>query len=214
MSTLQDPQESPQRRSPSPSPFERISVDHISPLPISDGFDAILVVVDFFTKYKIFIPCNTTDSSPDFVQHYITHVFPHFGLPGSIVSDQGTTFVSKFTKALWKQLSVKPLPSTAYHPQTNGQTERANQELEQYLRFYCNYEQDNWSSLLPLAQFVFNSRFHSGIQNNALFPDVWFLPPDGPPSNPTGQSLPQNKRWPPWTLRALTLLKLSPKLHQ
>src|SRR5882762_4531551 len=154
---------------PATTPFERISVDHISPLPLSDGFDAILVVVDFFTKYKIFIPCNTTDSSPDFVQHYLAHVFPHFGLPGSIVSDRGATFVSKFTKALWKQLSVKPLPSTAYHPQTNGQTEHANQELEQYLRFYCNYEQDNWSSLLPLAQFVFNSRFHSGVQNTSYF---------------------------------------------
>jgi len=108
-------------------------------------------------KFKIFIPCKTTDTSSEFVQNYITNVFPNFGLPGAVVSDQGATFISKFTKALWKQLSVKMLPPTAYHPQTNGQMEHANQELEQYLQFYCNYQQDNWSTLLPLAQFMMNS---------------------------------------------------------
>ena len=101
-------------------------MDHISPLPLSDRYDAILVVIDSFTKFKIFIPCKTIDKSPDFIQHYISHVFPYFGLPQTIVSDQGTTFVSKFTKALWKQLAIKPAPSTTYHPQTNGQTEHTN----------------------------------------------------------------------------------------
>src|SRR6267143_2095489 len=161
---------------PAQSPFERISVDHIAPLPVSNGFDAILVIVDFFTKFKIFIPCKTMDTSSEFVQHYITTVFPNFGLPGAVVSDRGATFVSKFTKALWKQLSVKTLPSTAYHPQTNGQTECANQELEQYLRFYCNYQQDNWSSPLPLAQFVMNSRFHSGVQNTPFYLMLGYMP--------------------------------------
>jgi len=154
---------------PAQSPFERISIDHIAPLPVSNDFDAILVIVDFFTKFKIFVPCKTTDISSEFIQYYITNVFPNFGLPGAIVSDRGATFVSKFTKALWKQLSVKTLPSTAYHPQTNGQTECANQELEQYLWFYCNYQQDNWSTLLPLAQFVMNSQFHSRIQNTPFY---------------------------------------------
>ena len=151
-------------------------MDHIAPLPVSNGFNAILVIVDFFTKFKIFIPCKTTDTSSEFVQHYITNVFPNFGLPGAVVSDRGVTFVSKFTKALWKQLSVKTLPSTAYHPQTNGQMECANQELEQYLQFYCNYQQDNWSSLLPLAQFVMNSRFHSGIQNTPFYLMLSYTP--------------------------------------
>ena len=175
-------------------PFERISVDHISPLPLSNGFDAILVIVDFFTKFKIFIPCKTTDKSIDFVQHYITVVFPNFGMPTSIVSDRGSTFVSRFTKDLWKQLSVQPRPSTAYHPQTNGQTERANQELEQYLRFYCNYAQDNWSMLLPFAQYVMNSRFHQSIQNTPYnlmfgFTPVW-KPLDAVDStNPASQEL-------------------------
>src|SRR6267378_3779988 len=161
---------------PAQSPFERILVDHIAPLPVSNGFDAILVIVDFFTKFKIFIPCKTMDTSSEFIQHYITSIFPNFGLPGAIVSDRGATFVSKFTKALWKQLSVKTLPSTAYHPQTNGQTEHANQELEQYLRFNCNYQQDNWSSLLPLAQFVMNSRFHSGTQNTPFYLMLGYTP--------------------------------------
>ena len=119
--------------------------------------------MDYFTKFKILIPCQTTDTAPDFVQHYIDSVFPYFGLPGSVVSDRGSTFVAHFTLGLWKQLSVKAKPSTAYHPQTNGQTERANQELEQYLRFYCDYGQENWSNLLPMAQFVLNCRYHSSI---------------------------------------------------
>ena len=121
-------------------------------LPTSNSFDAILVIVDFFTKFKILIPAKTTDKSPDFVQHYIQHVFAYFGLPADIVSDRGSTFVSKFIKALWKQLSIKMSPSTSYHPQTNGQMERANQELEQYLRFYCNYQQDNWFWLVMSLQ--------------------------------------------------------------
>ena len=85
-------------------------------------------------------------------------------------------FVSKFTKALWKQLSIKPLPSTAYHPQTNGQTERANQELEQFLRFYCDYPQENWVELLPLAQYVMNSRFHSATQSTPFQMMFGFTP--------------------------------------
>jgi hypothetical protein len=163
------------------------------PLPKSDGFDAILVIVDFFTKFKIFVPCHTTDKSPDFVQHYLSRVFPYFGLPTAIVSDRGSTFVSKFTTALWNQLSVKPKPSTAYHPQMNGQTERANQELEQYLRFYCNYQQDNWASLLPQAQFVMNSRFHSAIQSTPFQLMLRYTPRWNPTlqttENPAAESL-------------------------
>ena len=119
--------------------------------------------MDYLTKFKILIPCYTTDTAPDFVQNYINLVFPYFGLPGSVVSDRGSTFVAHFTLGLWEQLSVKAKPSTAYHPQTNGQTEQANQELEQYLRFYCDYGQENWSKLLPMAQFVLNCRYHSSI---------------------------------------------------
>jgi len=161
---------------PATFPFKQISLDHISPLPKSNGFNAVLVIVDFLTKFKIFIPAHTTDDSSEFVQHYINHVFPYFGLPGSIVSDRGSTFVSKFTQALWKQLSIKSLPSTAYHPQTNGQTERANEELEQFIRFYCDYQHENWRSLLPLAQFVLNSRFHSGTQHTPYFLMLGFTP--------------------------------------
>jgi hypothetical protein len=119
------------------------------------------VIVDFFTKFKILVACHSNDTSKDLANIFIQKVFGYFGTPKEIVSDRGTTFVSKFTRAVWKQLSVKPLPSTAFHPQTNGQTERVNQELEQYLRFYCNFQQDNWATLLPLAQFTLNTRYHS-----------------------------------------------------
>jgi hypothetical protein len=107
---------------PATYPFQKISIDHVSPLPQSDSFDAILVIVDFFTKFKILVACHSNDTSKDLANIFIQKVFGYFGTPKEIVSDRGTTFVSKFTRAVWKQLSVKPLPSTAFHPQTNGQT--------------------------------------------------------------------------------------------
>jgi len=149
---------------PAKYPFHRISIDHIGPIPISNGFNTILVIVDFFTKFKILVACHTTDKSKDLAEIFVQKVFGYFGLPTEIVSDRGTTFVSKFTRALWKQLNIKILASTAYHPITNRQTERVNQEIEQYLRFYCNYQQDNWSNLLPLAQYTLNARYHSAVK--------------------------------------------------
>jgi len=72
-------------------------------------------------------------------------VFKDVGVPQKVISDQGPQFVSRFIKELCSQLGVERNPSTAYHPQTDGQTERVNQELEQYLRLYCNYRQNDWA---------------------------------------------------------------------
>ena len=85
---------------PVTSPFEGISIDHITPLPISNGFDAIFVLVDYLTKYKLFFPTKTTDKSSDLADLFMSKVFPLFGTPQEIVSDRGTTFVSKFTSTL------------------------------------------------------------------------------------------------------------------
>jgi len=150
---------------PVTSPFKRILIDQIAPLPISNGFNAIFVLVDYLTKYKLFFPTKTTDKSLDLVNLFMSKVFPLFSTPQEIISDWGTTFVSKFTTTLWKQLNILPSTSTAYHPQNNGQTKCANQELKQYLWFYCNWQQDNWSNLLPFTQFAINSHFYSSINN-------------------------------------------------
>lgn len=126
-------------------------------LPRSEGYDAIMVVVCRLTKQGIFVPCHTTDKSEDLAKLFIRDVFSQHGLPVDIVSDWGTLFTSKLWNSLCQILGIKQNLSTAYHPQTDGQTERTNQTLEQYLRMFINYDQDDWVEWLPLSEFVFNN---------------------------------------------------------
>ncbi|SCV70662.1 BQ2448_3424 [Microbotryum intermedium] len=149
---------------PIPSkPWSSISMDHIVDLPPSPGFDCVLVVVDRLTKEAHFIPTHKTDSSRDLAWTFLTHVFKLHGLPTDIVSDRGATFTSKWWSEFLAMLKFKPNLSTAFHPESDGQTERTNQTLEHYLRHFCDYLQTNWSELLPLAEFAYNDSFHSSI---------------------------------------------------
>ncbi|SCV67557.1 BQ2448_5168 [Microbotryum intermedium] len=149
---------------PIPSkPWSSISMDHIVDLPPSSGFDCVLVVVDRLTKEAHFIPTHKTDSSRDLAGTFLTHVFKLHGLPMDIVSDRGATFTSNWWSEFLAMLKIKPNLSTAFHPESDGQTERTNQTLEHYLRHFCDYLQTNWSELLPLAEFAYNNSFHSSI---------------------------------------------------
>jgi hypothetical protein len=91
------------------------------------------------------------------------------GLPDDIVSDRGVTFTAQFTQAYMKALDVKQNLSTAFHPQTDGQTERTNATLEQYLRCFINYQQDDWSTLLPMAEFCYNNTVHSSTNQTPFY---------------------------------------------
>ncbi|MBW0523454.1 hypothetical protein O181_063169 [Austropuccinia psidii MF-1] len=108
-------------------------MDFITQLPLSNNFDSILVVVDRFSKMAILIPTYGTITSLDLAQIFISHVFSKHGLPVSIVSDRGSLFVSSFWTQLCQQLKISRDISTAFHPETDGQTERVNQILEHYL---------------------------------------------------------------------------------
>lgn len=141
-------------------PWEIVSVDLIGPLPESKGFDAIMVVVDRFSKKIEAIPTNVELSSLGAAKHFRDYVFKHHGLPRKVISDRGPQFVSNFMKDLMKLLGIEGNPSTAFHPQTDGQTERINQEIEQYLRIFINQRQDDWADWLPLAQFSYNDKIH------------------------------------------------------
>src|SRR6202453_3916995 len=90
-------------------------------------------------------------------QLFVLHVFSKHGVPSHVTSDRGTEFVSHFFRSLGKALNMKLHFTSGYHPEGDGQTERTNQTLEQYLRIYCNYQQDNWSELLVLAEFAYNN---------------------------------------------------------
>jgi hypothetical protein len=116
-----------------------------------------------------FIPCNESIDAEQFAQLYIDNIFKHHGLPANIVSDRDKLFTSNFWKAFCQATSIKSNLSSAYHPQTDGQTERTNQTLEQYLRVFCNYQQDNWAKLLSLAEFSYNNSVHSTTQQSPFY---------------------------------------------
>jgi hypothetical protein len=138
-------------------PWHSISMDFIEHLPQSDGHTAILVVVDRFTKQAVFIPTYDTITAVQLADLFVLHVFSKHGVPQHVTSDRGSEFVSHFFKSLGKALDMKLHFTSGHHPEGDGQTERVNQTLEQYLRVYCNYQQDNWNSLLPLAEFAYNN---------------------------------------------------------
>ena len=136
-------------------------MDFITGLPESQGKTAILVVIDRFSKMGIFIPCTNETNSQDLAEMLLQHVFTKHGLPKKITSDRGLQFVSKFTQEAYKAMGIENATSTAYHPQTDGQTERQNQELEAYLRIWVSYHQDDWTRWLPDAMFRYNNLTHS-----------------------------------------------------
>jgi hypothetical protein len=139
-------------------PFETIALDLIVDLPPSQGYDSILTITDHnCMKAAIFIPCCQTVNAEGIAQLYANHVFPHYGAPRKVISDRDTCFMAQFSLELCRALGIERNISMAYHPQTDGQSERTNQWLEQYLQIYSNYQQDDWARWLPLAQFVHNA---------------------------------------------------------
>jgi len=157
-------------------PWDSLSMDFIEGLPVSDGYDMILVIVCRFTKMALFIPTYRDIDAEVLASIFLRHVFAKHGTPSDIVSDRGKLFVAQFWRSLCNLLGIKVNLSTAYHPQTDGQTERINQILEQYLRIFINYQQDDWHSLLPLAEFAYNNTTHSATQVTPFFANKGFHP--------------------------------------
>src|ERR1700722_19489428 len=151
-------------------------MDFIEGLPTSEGYNTILVVVCQLTKQAIFIECKSTDDTPRFAELFLKHVFSKHGLPTDIISDRGKLFVSKFWTSLCKLLDVRCNLSTAYHPETDGQTERVNSIIELYIRMYCNYAQDDWVPLLPLGEFAYNNAPHSATGVSPFFANKAYHP--------------------------------------
>ena len=120
-------------------PWSSVSIDFITDLPLSNAYNNIFVVVDRLTKMAHFVPCKKTSSSEDTTRLFLDNVYCYHGLPDDIVLDQGTQFVSKFWRFLFDILKVEIKLTSAFHPQTDSQTEWVNQVLEQYLRCNINY---------------------------------------------------------------------------
>ncbi|QRW26330.1 Retrotransposable element Tf2 protein [Rhizoctonia solani] len=144
-----------------PFPFHTISYNFITGFPKSQGHDAILVVIDSFSKFGHFIPTSKKVTAKGLADLFITHVWKLHGLPVRTVSDQGTTFTGKFLRALYQRLGVKPSFSLAYHPELDRQTERVNQFIEFYLHSYVAADHLDWATWLPLAEYVYNNAKHA-----------------------------------------------------
>ena len=138
-------------------PWNSITMDLIEQLPDSDCHTAILVVMDRLSKQGIFIPTVNEITVQQLANLFILHIFSKQGVPFHITCDQGSKFISHFFHSLGQALDMKIHFTSGYHPEGDGQTERLNQTLEQYLQIFCNYQQDNWSSLLPLGEFTYNN---------------------------------------------------------
>ncbi|QRW17963.1 Retrotransposable element Tf2 protein [Rhizoctonia solani] len=144
-----------------PYPFHTISYDFITGFPKSQGHNAILVVIDSFSKFGHFIPTLKKVTSKGLADLIVNHVWKLHGLPIKTISDRGTTFTGKFLRALYQQLGIKPAFSLAYHPESDGQTERVNQFIEFYLRLYVAADHSDWATWLLLAEYAYNNAKHS-----------------------------------------------------
>ena len=139
-------------------PFANCSMDLITDLPLADGFDSILIVVDQgLSKGVILIPCNKTITSEDTACLLLENLYKQFGLPDRIIFDRGPQFASKAFKELIKVLGIKLALSTAYHPQTDGTTEQVNQEIKAYLSIYCASHPEEWPQALHTLEFTHNN---------------------------------------------------------
>jgi len=139
------------------APWTDLSMDLITSLPRSKaGFDAIVVFVCRLTKQIHAIATHTSCTASDLARILLREVARHHGLPRSIVSDRDPRFIAHFWKDLWSLLRTKLNMSTSYHPQSDGQTERANRTLEDMLRAYVSAQQDDWDELLPLVEMAYN----------------------------------------------------------
>lgn len=157
-------------------PWKDISMDFVVGLPMSNGFDAIWVVVDRLTKMRHLVPCRSDITARKLAELFVKNIFRLHGLPDTIVSDRGPQFASEFWTNLCHRLRIEPRLSTAFHPQTDGQTEITNASMEQYLRCYVDYLQDDWPQWLPIAEFAANNQVSESTKMSPFFANYGFDP--------------------------------------
>jgi hypothetical protein len=143
--------------------WTNISMDFIEGLPLSSGYSVILVVVDKLTKYSHFLPVKHPYSVGSIAQQFLNNIVKLHGVPKTIVCDKEKVFTSFFWIELFKLLKTELKLSSAYHPQTDGQTEWVNQCLEMYLRCAIQASSKQWAKWLSLAELWYNTTFHSSL---------------------------------------------------
>ena len=123
--------------------WETITIDFITDLPISNGYNSILTVIDYHSKATILSPCHKTITAEQTSQLLVNNIWKHMGFLLAIISDCGPQFAAQVTQELWRKLEIKQKLSTTFHPQTDRESEWVNQEIEQYLCICRNFKQDD-----------------------------------------------------------------------
>jgi len=145
--------------------WEEVSMDFITGLLTTQkGNDLIWVIVDRLTKLAHFIPVKTRYRPPEYADLYMAKIVKLHGIPKTITSDRGPQFTAHFWERMHKSLGTSLVRSTAYHPQTSGQTERLNQVLEDMLRACVLSSKGSWEAWLPLAKFSYNNSYQESIK--------------------------------------------------
>lgn len=144
-------------------PWAVVSLDFIEGLPLSSGFNVILVVVDKFSKYAHFLPLKHPFTALEVAKVFMKEIYKLHGLPLGIISDRDRIFTSQLWQELFRVCRTELRMSSSYHPQTDGQTERVNQCLELYLRCAVHACPTNWAKWLALAEYWYNTCFHSAL---------------------------------------------------
>ena len=134
--------------------WQHVTMDYCSFNKDKHGYDNVLVIIDRLTKQAISIPCHKTIDARAQAQLYLYHIYRYYGPPDTMVSDRGPQFISQFWKEFNQILGTDLKYSTAHHPQTDGQTEIYNQYLQQRLRPFISYYQDDWSEFLPMMDYA------------------------------------------------------------
>ena len=150
--------------------FHTVTMDLITGLPTTkDKHDAIVVFVDKFTKLAIYAPITKEITAPQLAQVFFDQVYRHYGLPKIIISDRDPRFTGAFWQCLFKLAGTKLSMSTAYHPQSDGQTERANRTLVEALRSYVSNRHDDWDCHLPLIEFAYNNTVNASTGHTPFY---------------------------------------------
>ncbi|GJS56776.1 putative reverse transcriptase domain-containing protein [Tanacetum coccineum] len=145
--------------------WDNITMDFVTKLPkSSQGYDTIWVIVDRLTKSAIFVPMRETDPMDKLARMYLKEVVTRHGIPVSIICDRDPRFASNFWRSLQNALGTSLDMSTAYHPQTDGQSERTIQTLEDMLRACAIDFGKGWVNHLPLVEFSYNNSYHASIK--------------------------------------------------
>ena len=159
-------------------PCENISMDFITELPSVSGYDQIWVIVDRFSKMAHFVPLKSR-TAPTLAKAFVREIWRSHGLPLGVVSDTDTVLTSKLWTQVMRLLDISQDVSTAYHPQTDGQTERVNQVLEQYLRTFWAWDQKEWLELLPYTEFCYNNTVYSATKVTPFYANFGYHPTSG-----------------------------------